>query len=116
MTQRSVRCQRFFGLCRGSEEQKVSLVCFQEKKRKVKRRRNEHHGEKDSSPLLLLPSLCEDEARLVVNLEDFLDGVDVRRRPQVQTQVVLLGRSHDLLQEGRGGWRRSLISRSGAAE
>lgn len=51
--------------------------------------------------------LCEDEAGLAVNLEDFLDGVDVRRRPQVQTQVVLVGCSHDLLhRDGGGGGRR----------
>lgn len=41
-------------------------------------------------------SLCEDEAGLAVNLEDLLDGVDVRRRPKVQTQVVLVSCSHDL--------------------
>lgn len=47
-------------------------------------------------------SLCEGEAGLVVNLEHLLDGVDVRRRPQVQTQVVLVGRPHDLLHEEGG--------------
>ena len=44
-------------------------------------------------------TLCEDEAGLAVNLEHLLDGVDVRRRPQVQAQVVLVGCSHDLLRE-----------------
>lgn len=43
--------------------------------------------------------LCEGEPGLVVDLEDLLDGVDVRGRAQVQTQVVLAGRAHDLLQE-----------------
>lgn len=41
--------------------------------------------------------LCEGEPRLVVDLEHLLDGVDVRRRPQVQAQVVLARRAHDLL-------------------
>lgn len=44
-------------------------------------------------------NLCEGEAGLAVNLEDLLDGIDVRRRPQVQTQVILVGCSHDLLHE-----------------
>lgn len=43
--------------------------------------------------------LCEGEPGLVVDLEDLLDGVDVRGRPQVQTQVVLAGRAHDLLRK-----------------
>lgn len=43
--------------------------------------------------------LCEGEPGLVVDLEDLLDGVDVRGRAQVQTQVVLAGRAHDLLEE-----------------
>lgn len=47
-------------------------------------------------------TLCEDEAGLAVNLEDLLDGVDVRRRPQIQTQVVLVGCPHDLLHEWKG--------------
>lgn len=46
-------------------------------------------------------TLCEDEPRITVHLEDLLDGVDVRRRPQVQTQLVTAGRLHDLLQETR---------------
>lgn len=41
--------------------------------------------------------LCEGKPRLVVDFEDLLDGVDVRRRPQVQTQVVFIGCAHDLL-------------------
>lgn len=45
--------------------------------------------------------LCEGKPRLVVDLEDLLDGVDVRGRPQVQTQVVLAGRAHDLLKKQR---------------
>lgn len=45
--------------------------------------------------------LCDDQAGLAVNLEHLLDGVDVRRRPQVQTQVVLVGCSHDLLHRRR---------------
>ena len=48
-------------------------------------------------------SLCEDEASLAVNLEDLLDGVDIRRRPQVQTQVVLVGCSHYLLHDTERG-------------
>lgn len=43
--------------------------------------------------------LCEGKPRLVVDFEDLLDGVDVRRRPQVQTQVVLAGCAHDLLRK-----------------
>lgn len=56
-------------------------------------------------------TLCEDEAGLVVNLEDFLDGIDVCRRPQVQTQVVLVGCPHDLLheRESRMGEDRGFI-------
>lgn len=41
--------------------------------------------------------LCEDEAGLVVNLENLLDGVDVCCRPQIQAQVVLVCCPHDLL-------------------
>lgn len=41
--------------------------------------------------------LCEGEPGLVVHFEDLLDGVDISGRPQVQTQVVLAGRAHDLL-------------------
>lgn len=41
--------------------------------------------------------LCEGEPGLVVDLEDLLDGIDVGGRPQVQAQVVLAGRAHDLL-------------------
>lgn len=43
--------------------------------------------------------LCEGQPGLVVHFEDLLDGVDVGGRPQVQAQVVLGGRAHDLLQE-----------------
>lgn len=43
--------------------------------------------------------LCEGEPGLVVDLEDLLDGVDVRGRAEVQAQVVLAGRAHDLLKE-----------------
>lgn len=50
-------------------------------------------------------NLCEGEAGLAVNLEDLLDGVDVRCRPQVQTQVVLVRCSHDLLHEEEEGCR-----------
>lgn len=46
--------------------------------------------------------LCEDQACLAVDPEHLLDGVDVRGRPQVQTQVVLVGCSHDLLLERKG--------------
>lgn len=42
--------------------------------------------------------LCEGQASLIVHFEDLLDGVDISGRPQVQTQVVLGGRAHDLLQ------------------
>lgn len=44
-------------------------------------------------------SLCEGQASFVVDLEDFLDGVDVGCCPQVQAQVVLIGCAHDLLQQ-----------------
>lgn len=43
--------------------------------------------------------LCEGEASLVVHFKDFLDGVDVGRRPQVQPQVVLVGCAHYLLEK-----------------
>lgn len=43
--------------------------------------------------------LCEGEPGLVVDLEDLLDGIDVRGGPEVQTQVVLAGRAHDLLKK-----------------
>lgn len=46
--------------------------------------------------------LCEGEPRFVVDLENLLDGVDVGGRPQVQTQVVLACRAHDLLQGKKG--------------
>lgn len=51
------------------------------------------------APLL---RLCEGEAGLVVHLEDLLDGVDVGGRAEVQAQVVLAGRAHDLLKEQKG--------------
>lgn len=41
--------------------------------------------------------LCEGQSSLVVHFEDLLDGIDVGSRPQVQSQVVLGGRAHDLL-------------------
>lgn len=41
--------------------------------------------------------LCEGQSSLVVHVEDLLDCVDVSSRPQVQTQVVLACRAHDLL-------------------
>lgn len=41
--------------------------------------------------------LCEGQSSLVVHFEDLLDGVDVGSRPQVQAQIVLGGRAHDLL-------------------
>lgn len=44
--------------------------------------------------------LCEGKTSLVVHLEDLLDGVDVRRRPQVKAQVVLVSGAHDLLKAG----------------
>ncbi|KAK6329424.1 hypothetical protein J4Q44_G00014020 [Coregonus suidteri] len=50
------------------------------------------------SGLAVIGRLCDGDAGLVVDLEHLLDGVDVRSRPQVQTQVVLTGRTHDLLQ------------------
>lgn len=43
--------------------------------------------------------LCEGEPGLVVDLEDLLNGVDVGSRPEVQAQVVLAGRAHDLLKQ-----------------
>lgn len=57
--------------------------------------------------------LCEGQPSLVVHFEDLLDGVDVGGRPQVQTQVVLGSRAHDLLQEGgRKGTNNPLINQS----
>lgn len=44
--------------------------------------------------------LCEGQPSLIVHLEDLLDGVDVGGRPQVETQVVLGGCAHDLLENG----------------
>lgn len=41
--------------------------------------------------------LCEGKTSLVVHLEDLLYGVDVRCRPQVEAQVVLVSCAHDLL-------------------
>lgn len=41
--------------------------------------------------------LCEGNTSLVVHLEDLLYGVDVRCRPQVEAQVVLVSCAHDLL-------------------
>lgn len=58
--------------------------------------------------------LSEDEAGLAVHLEHLLYGVDVGRRPQVQTQLVLVGRSHDLLhQEEEGQVRGGLAKEDG---
>ena len=45
--------------------------------------------------------LCEGEPGLVVDFEDLLDGVDVGGRPEVQTQVVLACRAHDLLKKAK---------------
>lgn len=50
-------------------------------------------------------SLGEDETGLAVHLEHLLYGVDVGSRSQVQTQLVLVGRPHDLLQPEGGGAR-----------
>lgn len=47
----------------------------------------------------LAQSLSEYEAGLAVHLEHLLNGVDIGCCPQVQTQLVLVGRSHDLLQQ-----------------
>lgn len=43
--------------------------------------------------------LCEGKAGLIVDIEHLLNGVDVGGRPEVQTQVVLARRAHDLLEE-----------------
>lgn len=55
--------------------------------------------------------LCEGEPGLVVHFEDLLDGVDISGRPQVQTQVVLAGRAHDLLkrQGEENGKKKTVI-------
>lgn len=42
--------------------------------------------------------LCKGQASLIVHLEDLLDGIDVSCRPQIQAQVVLVCRAHNLLQ------------------
>lgn len=56
--------------------------------------------------------LCKGQPSLIVHFEDLLDGVDVSGRPQVQTQVVLGGRAHDLLHnkvgEEREGTNQSI--------
>lgn len=49
---------------------------------------------------VVIGRLCEGKPSLVVDFEDLLDGIDVRGRPKVQTQVVLACCAHDLL-EGR---------------
>lgn len=41
--------------------------------------------------------LCEGHTSFIVHLEDFLNGVDIGGCSQIQTQVVLHGRAHDLL-------------------
>lgn len=46
---------------------------------------------------MLTKCLCESEASLLVDFEDFLNGRDVGGRPQVQTQVVLHCCPHDVL-------------------
>lgn len=43
--------------------------------------------------------LCEGKPGLIVDIEHLLNGVDVGGRPEVQTQVVLARRAHDLLEE-----------------
>lgn len=53
---------------------------------------------------VVIGPLCEGKPSLVVDFEDLLDGVDVRGRPKVQTQVVLACCAHDLL-EGRNRTR-----------
>lgn len=53
--------------------------------------------------------LCEGQPSLVVHFEDLLDGIDVGGCPQVQTQVVLGSRAHDLLHnKGVGGWEEPI--------
>lgn len=47
--------------------------------------------------------LCEGHASFVVHLEDFLDRIDIGSCSQVQSQVILHGRAHNLLeQRGKG--------------
>lgn len=48
-------------------------------------------------------SLTERQASLLVRVVDLLDRVHVGRGSQVQTQVVLHGGSHDLLEGEKGG-------------
>lgn len=52
--------------------------------------------------------LCEGKPGLIVDIEHLLNGVDVGRRPEVQTQVVLARRAHDLLEKQK----RSVITPS----
>lgn len=50
----------------------------------------------------IVGNLCKGQPGLIVHLEDLLDGVDVSCSPQIQAQVVLVCRAHDLLQETNG--------------
>lgn len=43
--------------------------------------------------------LCEGQPCLIVDFEDFLDGIDISSCPQVQAQVVLASCAHDLLKK-----------------
>ena len=72
---------------------------------------NEEEGGRERETGCRETGLCEGEPGLVVDLEDLLDGVDVRRRPEVQTQVIAVSRTHDLLrdrQTQRGTDRQTL--------
>lgn len=50
------------------------------------------------SSFCIVCHLCKGQASLIVHLEDLLDGIDVSCRPQIQAQVVLVCRAHNLLQ------------------
>lgn len=43
--------------------------------------------------------LCKGQASLIVDFEDFLNRIDIGSCSQVQTQVVLHGSPHDLLEQ-----------------
>ena len=47
--------------------------------------------------------LCEGHTSFIVHLEDFLDSIDIGSCSQVQSQVILHGCAHNLLeQRGKG--------------
>lgn len=87
------------GVSEAADSTQTSLVWVQEKKKEdihpIRGSVNQRETERQTQ--VTQARLCEDKTGLVVNLENLLDGVDVRCRPQIQTQVVLVSCPHDLL-------------------